>query len=259
VARIHPTAVVDPGAKLAEDVSIGAYTVIGPDVELGPGVALSAHVLVVGCTTIGPRTRVFPFAALGGEPQDKKFSGEATRLSIGADNVIREHVTLHVGTVKGGGVTRIGDDNLIMNGVHVGHDGAVGSHCILASFTALAGHVVVEDFAVLGGYTGVHQFTRIGESVMAAAGSMVAQDAPPFAMVAGDRARLVGLNAIGLKRRGFSDETRAAIKQAYQIVFHSKLLTKDALQRVREELAHCPEALRLADFLEGSERGFVRR
>jgi UDP-N-acetylglucosamine acyltransferase len=255
---VHPSAVVDPRAKLAGDVAIGAYAVVGPDVELAEGVELGPHALVTGRTTLGPRTRVFPFAVVGEEPQDKSFSGEPSELRIGADNVIREHCSIHTGTRKGGGVTSLGDDNLLMNSVHVGHDARIGSHCILASFSGVAGHVEVADHAVLGAYTGVHQFARVGESVMTAANSMLSQDAPPFAMVAGDRARIVGLNVVGVRRRGLSDEAVRALKHAFHLLFASKLRLETALARVREELPDAPEVARLVRFLEGSTRGFCR-
>ncbi len=258
MAAVHPTAVVDPRARLADDAEVGPFVLVGPDVELGSAAVVGAHAVVVGRTTIGARTRIFPFAAVGGDPQDRSFAGEPTRLEIGADNVIREHVTIHLGTPKGGGCTRIGDDNLIMNGAHVAHDCQIGSHTILASFTGLAGHVVVEDYAVLGAYTGVHQFSRVGESVMSAANAKLSQDAPPFSMVAGDRARLVGVNSVGLKRRGLSAETRESIKRAFHLIFFSKLRLEPALARVREELGDSPEVARLVAFLEKSERGFCR-
>lgn len=256
--RIHPTAVVDPAAKLADDVEVGPLSYVGPGVELAAGVVVANQVSITGFTRVGERTRVHPFAALGGDPQDKSFAGERTRLEIGADNVIRESATLHVGTPRGGGCTRIGDDNLIMNGAHVAHDCQVGSHVIVASFVGLAGHVVVEDHAVLGAYTGVHQFARVGESVMTAANSMLSQDAPPFAMVAGDRARIVGLNVVGVRRRGLSDEAVRALKHAFHLLFASKLRFEAALARVREELPDAPEVARLLRFLEGSTRGFCR-
>jgi UDP-N-acetylglucosamine acyltransferase len=207
---------------------------------------------------VGSRTRIFPFAAVGGEPQDKSFSGESMRLVIGADNVIREHVTIHVGTRKGGGCTRIGDDNLIMNGAHVAHDCQVGSHCILAGFAGLAGHAVVGDHAVLGAYAGVHQFSRVGESVMMAANSMLSQDAPPFALVWGDHARIVGLNTIGLRRRGFSDRTVQLLKHAFHVLFFAKRPFKEGIARLRAEHADSPELGRLLDFLTSSERGVCR-
>lgn len=256
--RIHPSAVVDPAAELAEDVEVGPLAVVGPHAELSAGVVIGAHASVIGRTRIGPRTRIFPYVCLGGEPQIKGFQGDATRLEIGCDNVIREHATIHVGSPEGGGCTRIGDDNLIMNTAHVGHDCQIGSHCIIASFCGLAGHVRIEDHAVLGAYTGVHQRARVGESVMAASNAKLSQDAPPFAMVAGDRARLVGVNHVGLKRRNFSTETMRSLKHAFHIVFHSKLRLESALSRVRLELSGSPEVERLVCFLETSERGFCR-
>lgn len=258
MTRVHPSAVVDPSAKLDEGVVVGPFAYVGNGVELGPGVEVAHHATVEGLTRIGARTRVFPYAAVGGEPQDKKFEGESTRLEIGADNVIREHVTIHVGTTGGGGCTRLGDDNLIMNSAHLGHDVHIGSHCIVASFCGLAGHVTVEDFAVLGAFTGVHQFGRIGESVMTAANSMLSRDAPPFAMVAGDRARLVGINTVGLRRRELSPDVVRALKRAYQIIFGAKLRLEEALSRVRDEVPSSPEVRRLLRFLEESERGVCR-
>ena len=256
--RIHPTAVVEPGAVIDDDVEIGPLAVVGPHVELAAGVRVGAHASLIGRTRIGSGTRIFPYVCLGGEPQIKDFQGDATRLEIGRNNVIREHATIHVGSPGGGGCTRIGDDNLIMNTAHIGHDCEIGSHCIIASFCGLAGHVRIEDHAVLGAYTGVHQHARVGESVMAASNAKLSQDAPPFAMVAGDRARLVGVNHVGLKRRNFSKETMQGVKHAFHIVFHSKLRLESALLRVRRELAGFPEVERLVSFLESSERGFCR-
>ncbi len=258
MAQVHPSAVVDPGAKLADDAIVGAFATVGPEVELGPGVELRPHAHVVGRTTVGERTRIFPFAVVGEEPQDKTFSGEATELVIGADNVIREHASIHIGTAKGGSSTRIGDDNLIMNGVHVGHDSQIGSHTIIASHCALGGHVEVQDYAVIGGMCGVHQFTRIGESVMVAALSGVSKDAPPFALVSGERTSIKGINVIGLKRRGFSNEVRLAIKKAYHVILHSKLRLGDALEKLRADGIDAPEVERLVAFLESSERGVSR-
>ncbi len=258
MARVHATAVIESGATLADDVEVGAYAIVGPQVELCESVAIASHASVLGRTRVGARSRVFPYACIGGEPQDKNFAGEATSLEIGADNVIREHVTIHAGTPHGPGCTRIGDDNLIMNSAHIAHDCRIGSHCIIASFCGLAGHVRVEDHAVLGAYTGVHQFGRIGESVMAASNAKLSQDAPPFAMVAGDRARLVGVNSMGLRRRNFSKESVRAVKHAFHILFRSHLRLEHALQRVRDELGGSPEVSRLLCFLESSERGFCR-
>jgi UDP-N-acetylglucosamine acyltransferase len=258
VQDVHATALVDPKARLGENVRIGPWSSVGPEVSLGDGVEVAPHVVVTGRTTVGARTKIFPFAAVGGEPQDKTFAGEATELVIGADNVIREHVTIHVGTPRGGGSTRVGDDNLIMNGCHVGHDCHIGSHGIFAAFTGLAGHVVVEDHVVLGAYTGVHQYARIGESVMAAANAKISKDCAPYSLIAGDRARLVGVNVVGLRRRGFPPETMRAIRQAFHVLFYSKLRFETALARVREEATESPEVQRLVAFLEKSERGFTR-
>ncbi len=258
MARIHPSAVVESGAKIADDVVIGACAVVGPEVELAAGVELRAHAHVSGRTTVGEGTRIFPFAVLGEEPQDKSFSGEATELLVGRDNVIREHATIHVGTQRGGGCTRIGDDNFIMNGVHLGHDTEIGSHCIIASHCAFGGHVLVEDYAVVGGLCGIHQFARVGESAMVAAMSGISKDVPPFSLVSGQRACVSGINVVGLRRRGFSAEVRAEIKHAFHILFSSKLRLEPALERLRREHFESDEAARFLHFLENSERGFCR-
>jgi len=255
---VHPHAVVDPSAKLAEDVTIGAFSYVGPGVELGAGVVVENHVSVMGATRIGARTQIHPFAALGGNPQDKKYAGEPTRLEIGADSQIREGVTIHRGTPQGGGVTRLGDDNMVMNGAHIAHDCQIGSHVVIASFCGLAGHVTVEDFAVLGAYTGVHQHARIGESVMSAANSKLSKDAPPFALVAGDHARVVGMNSVGLQRRNLSDAAAHDLKHAFHLLFASKLRLEVATARVRAEAGATPEVQRLLRFIETSTRGVCR-
>ena len=258
MARIHPTACVEEGAILADDVVVGPFSYVGSEVELAAGVEVAAHVTLLGRTLIGPDCRIFPHACLGGEPQDREFSGEATSLEIGARTQIREHVTIHVGTVRGGGCTRVGDDNFVMNSAHIGHDCQVGNHTIIASFCGLGGHTEVGDHAVLGAYTGLHQYARVGESVMVAGGSKLSLDAPPFAMVAGDRARLVGVNSLGLKRRGFDPKTRRQIKRAFHLIFHSKLRLEEALARVEEEVGGVSEVERLVSFLRKTERGFCR-
>jgi len=260
---VHPTAHVEDGAVLAADVVVGAFSFVGRDVELASGVRVAEHVTLIGRTRIGPDGRIFPHACLGGDPQDRSFDpasaeGAATRLEIGARCQIREHATVHVGTTRGGGCTRIGDDAFLMNGAHIGHDCQIGQNVIVASFCGLGGHSQVGDHAVLGAYTGLHQFARIGESVMVAGGSKLSLDAPPFAMVAGDRARLVGLNSVGLRRRGFSDQTRAQLKHAFHLIFRSKLRLEEALARVDAELGAVPEVERLVSFLRKTERGFCR-
>jgi len=258
MAIVHPTACVEAGAVLAPDVVVGAFAFIGPEVELASGIEVGAHATLIGRTKIGPDCRIFPHACLGGAPQDREWSGESTSLEIGARTQIREHVTINVGTVRGGSCTRIGDDNFIMNSAHIGHDCQVGNHTIIASFCGLGGHTQVDDYAVLGAYTGLHQYARVGESVMVAGGAKLSLDAPPFTMVAGDRARVVGLNSVGLRRRDFSPKTRAQIKHAFHLIFQSKLLLEDALARVDEEIGAVPEVERLVSFLRKTERGFCR-
>lgn len=252
---------VDPAAKLADDVEVGAYAVVGPQVELGPGVEVRPHAHIRGRTTIGAHTRIFPFAVVGEEPQDKDFpKNGATELRIGERNVIREHSSIHLGTPEGGGCTLIGDDNLFMNGSHVGHDAQIASQIIVASNVALGGHCEIQDFAVIGGLCGVHQFARIGESAIVAGLSGVARDAPPFSMVAGERTTLRGINKVGLRRRGFSPAVCREIKRAYHIIFYSELRLEVALKRVREEGLACEEVGRLLNFLATpSPRGFSRR
>ncbi len=258
MAKIHPTAVVDPGAKLADDAEVGPFTVIDRDVELGAGVEVGSHVLITGRTSIGARTRIHPGSVIGVEPQVLNFDGQTTQLQIGEDNVIREHASIHVGTASAGGRTVIGNHNLIMNNFHVAHDCRIGNHCVLAGYSGMGGHVVVEDYAVFGGMTGVHQFVRIGESAFTAGNSMVSKDVPPYAKVAGDRARFVGVNRINLERRGFSPERIAVIKHAFFVLFQSKLRFEDACARLEEECAGSREVAHLLEFLRGSTRGFIR-
>jgi UDP-N-acetylglucosamine acyltransferase len=249
---------VDPRAKLADDVEIGPYAVIGEEVELASGVVVGSHVNIMGRTTIGARTRIFPFSVLGAEPQIRGYEGGTTALVIGEDNLIREFATIHVGSTLGTGATRIGDHNMIMNNFHVAHDCHIGSHCVLAGLAGTGGHVVIEDYVVFGGMTGVHQFVRIGESVFTGGNSMVSKDAPPFAKIAGDRAKFTGVNTIGLERRGFSGETIATIKHAYHILFQSKLRLEPAMAQVERECGDSPEVGRLLHFLRTSERGVIR-
>jgi UDP-N-acetylglucosamine acyltransferase len=238
---IHPTAVIDPQAEVDSSVEIGPYSVVGPHVRLAAGVVLHPHSYVTGYTEIGPENR-----------------GEPTRLVIGARNRIREHVTLHPGTAGGGGLTTVGDDNLLMIGTHVAHDCHIGSHVIMANNVGLAGHVRIEDHAVLGAFTGVHQFVRFGRYAMTAAMSAVSLDIPPFALAAGDRAHLVGLNKVNLERNGFSSERIEALERAFRIIFRSGQRARQAFSQVREELAGSTDAEQLVAFLEKSERGFCR-
>jgi len=258
VTLVHPTAVVDPRAQLAQGVEIGPYSVVGEHVALAAGVVIGSHVTLMGRTSIGPRTRISPFAVIGGEPQVLGASGENTVLEIGADNVIREFSSIHVGSPNGGGRTKIGDHNFILNNVHIAHDCRIGDHCVLASFSALAGHVVLEDHVVFGAMTGVHQFVRIGESAFTAANSMLSKDTLPYSKVAGDRARFAGLNSVGLRRRGMPEPTIARLKHAFHILFHSKLRLEPAADLVKRECGDVPEVAHLLRFIEESERGFIR-
>jgi UDP-N-acetylglucosamine acyltransferase len=219
--RIHPTAIVASKARLARDVVIGPYCVVGEDVALDAGVMLRSHVVVEGRTTIGAGTRIFPFASIGLEPQDLKYRGEESALIIGRNNRIREHVTMNPGTAGGGMVTRVGDNCLFMVGAHVAHDCQIANHVIMANNATLAGHVVIEDYAVLGGLCAVHQFVRIGRHAMIGGMSGVERDVIPYGQVMGDRARLCGLNIIGMQRRGFSREDIQSLRDAYQCLFSS--------------------------------------
>lgn len=255
---IHPTALVDPGALLADDVDIGPWAWIGAGVTLGAGVSVGAHAVLRGPTTIGPGTRVFHHAVLGEDPQDLKYRGEPSRLEIGAHNVFREFTTVNRGTAHGGAVTRIGDHNLFMAYSHVAHDCTVGSHCVFANAASLAGHVVIEDHAVIGGLAGVHQWSRVGRSAMLGAGGMAAQDIPPFMLAQGDRARLYGLNLVGLRRKGFPLARIQAMKAAYRELFHTGQPLRIALDQAREVYAEVPEVIEIIAFIEGSRRGVCR-
>lgn len=259
---IDPRAVVDPKAELAEDVSIGPYAVIGPDVEIGAGTTIGPHAVINGPTRIGRDNRIFQFVSLGDAPQDKKYAGEPTRLEIGDGNTIREFVTINRGTAQDRGVTTLGDDNWIMAYVHIAHDCVVGSQTILANNATLAGHVHVGDWAIVGGLTGVHQFTHIGAHVMAGFGSHIAQDVPPFMMVDGHPLAVRGLNVEGLRRRGYSAERIATLKQAYRVLYREGLTLQAALAQIDELANTHPEAEEdvtlLGDFLRGATRGIVR-
>jgi UDP-N-acetylglucosamine acyltransferase len=255
---VHPTAIVDRHAELDSSVEVGPYSIIGPRVKIGPRTTVGPHVVIEGDTTIGTENRIFQFAAIGAIPQDLKYAGEPTKLVIGDRNQVREFATLHIGTAGGGGVTRVGNKNLFMANSHVAHDCQVGSGVVLANSVALAGHVTVGDDVVLGGLAAVHQFSRIGRHAFIAAGSLVTMDIPPYCMAQGDRAQLVGINSIGLTRRGFSDEVVGKIKAAYKVLFRSGLGLREAIARVRAESGGQPEIDEFIGFIEGSERGIAR-
>jgi UDP-N-acetylglucosamine acyltransferase len=258
MAQVHPTAVVHPGARLHETVEVGPYSVIGEKVTIGEGSRVGPHVVIDGRTTIGARNRIFPFAAVGGAPQDLKYAGEDTQLIIGDGNTLRESTTLNIGTAGGGGVTRVGNNNLFMAYSHVAHDCVVGNGCVVANSVALAGHVVLEDAVILGGLSAVHQFTRLGKHAFVAGGSMVVMDVPPYCTAQGDRAELAGLNVVGLQRHGFSEEQIGRIKEAYKVLFRSKLQLAEALERLKAEMGGQSEIDYLVDFIQQSKRGLTR-
>jgi UDP-N-acetylglucosamine acyltransferase len=254
---VDPRAVVDEDAQLGQGVHVGPYCVLGPRVVVGDRCRLESHV-VIERTTLGPDNVVSPSAVLGGAPQDLKYAGEETTLEIGARNRIREFVTLNRGTASGGGITRIGDDNLVMAYSHVAHDCRVGSRAILANAATLAGHVEVGDEATVGAFSGVHQFVRVARFAFIGGYSVVTQDALPWVMTVGNRATSHGLNLVGLKRKGYSDETIAALKRCYMTLFRSKLRLEEALERAEAEVGSVPEVRYFLDFVRSSERGVCR-
>ncbi|MEQ8398568.1 acyl-ACP--UDP-N-acetylglucosamine O-acyltransferase [Thalassobaculum sp.] len=247
--EIHPTAVVDAGAELGDGVQVGPYAVIGSDVVLADGCKIHSHTVIGGRTTIGARTEVFPFASIGLRPQDLKYRGEPSELIIGSETVIREHVTMNPGTEGGGMVTRVGDRCLVMVGSHIGHDCDVGNGVIMANNATLAGHVQVQDHAVLGGLSAVHQFVRIGRNAMVGGVTGVERDVIPYGSVMGDRARLSGINIIGMKRRGYSRDDINAVRKAYRLLFAVEGTFQERLQEVAEEFAECPPVMEVVDFI----------
>jgi UDP-N-acetylglucosamine acyltransferase len=256
--NIHPTAIVHPGAKIAQGVQIGAYSVVGEHVSVGKDTRIASHVLIEGWTTIGERNQVFSFSCIGTPPQDIGYRNEETYLIIGNDNVIRESATIHRATTKEDRVTQIGNSNFLMAYSHVAHDCKLGNHIIMANSVGLGGHITVGDYAILGGIVAVHQFVRIGAYAIIGGQSAVPQDIPPYVSASGNRAKLYGLNLVGLKRRGFSDETISNLKKAYKIVFRSGLILEDALSKVKAELSGSPEAMRFMEFMKNSKRGITR-
>lgn len=256
--RIHPTAIVGPGAKLAADVTVGPYSIIGAGVEIGAGTRIGPHVVIGEHTRIGARNTIYQFNSIGEAPQDKKYSGEPTGLEIGDDNTIREFCTFNRGTTQDAGVTRIGNNNWIMAYVHIAHDCQIGNHTIFANNAQLAGHVHIGDYVILGGFTGVHQFCRVGAHSMTAIGAVVLQDVPPYVMAAGNTAAPRGINAEGLKRRGYTSAAIAAIRRAYKTLYKSGLSFEEAHARIAGEVAAQPELELLATFLATPGRGVIR-
>ncbi len=256
---IHETAIVHAGAKLADDVQIGPYSIIGEHVEIGEGSTLGAHVIISGRTSIGRRNRIFHHVSLGEVPQDKKYAGEPTRLEIGDDNVIREFCTFNTGTAQDLGYTRLGDRNWIMAYVHLAHDCVVGNDTILANCVQLAGHVEIGDFAILGGFTGVHQFCRVGAHAITGVGSVVLADVPPFVIAMGNTAVPHGINSEGLKRRGFSPDVIKEIRRAYKSLYRAGLKLDEARQAIEQQAQTCAELGLLSGFLATTtQRSIIR-
>ena len=262
MANIHTTAIVAAGAELGESVSVGPYSIIGAHVKLGEGTQIGPHCVIDGHTTIGRDNRIFQFCSLGGIPQDKKYAGEPTELHIGNGNTIREFCTFNLGTVQAGGVTRLGNDNWMMAYTHLAHDCQVGDKTIFANNAQIAGHVEVGDWVILGAYTAVHQFVKIGPHAMTGMGTILLQDVPPFAMVSGNPAQARSFNLEGLKRRGFSGERVAAVKQMHRLLYRGGHTVDDARVAIQALVASMPEAADdialMAAFLARADRGIVR-
>lgn len=253
-AQIHPSAIVDPAARLADDVKIGPYCVVGGEVSLGKGVELKAHVVVDGATEIGEGTVVYPFASLGSPPQDLKYKGEKSRLIIGKHNTIREHTTMNPGTADGGMETRVGDNNLFMMATHVAHDCQIGSHVILANNATLGGHVHVGDFVIIGGLAAVHQFVRIGDHAIIGGMSGVENDVIPYGRVKGERAHLHGLNLIGLERRGFGKEDIRHLQRAYNQLFGNEGTMEERIESVSEDYPDDETIAKIIQFAKAKDK-----
>lgn len=257
MAMIHPTAIVDAKAQLDADVEVGPYAIVGPDVKIGAGTVVQAHAYISGHTTLGKRCEIFPFACVGMKTQDLKFqAGDITYVEVGDQTVLREFSTVHLGT-KPGEVTRIGSRCLIMAYCHVAHGCSVGNDVIMSNAATLAGEVVVEDFAIIGGMSGVHQFCRIGTHAMVGGAAKIRQDCPPYMVTesTGPDTRVLGPNIVGLQRRGFSEEVRSALKEAYKLIYREGLNRSQALERIKYEIAEIPEVKNLVDFYASSKRG----
>ncbi len=255
---IHPSAIVDDLAGVAEGVSVGPFCVIGPEVEIGAGTVIGPHVVIRGPTRIGRENQIFQFASIGEDPQDKKYQGEITRLEIGDRNVIREYSTVHRGTIQDKAVTRIGDDNLLMAYTHVAHDCVIGDGVIMANGASLAGHVTVDDCAILGGFSLVHQFCRIGRYSFSGMGSVISRDIPPYVMVGGSPTRPRGINSVGMERRGFDADSILQIKRAFKLIYKSRLKLEEAIESLASMAEQSTEVLPLLEFLKQSGRSIIR-
>jgi len=255
---IHETAIVHPKAEIDENVEIGAFSVIRENVTIGSGTKIGPHVVIDPFVDIGADCRIFQYAAIGAEPQALKFSGEETWVKIGRANIIREFVTIHRGTAEGGGVTAVGEENLIMAYSHIAHDCKLGKNIVLSNNATLGGHIIIGDHATVGGLVAIHQFVRVGDYAFIGGKSAVVKDIPPYMIAAGDRATLHGLNQVGLKRQGFTRDTLRMLKKAYRLIFRIGLTQNEAIERVAAEVEQIPEVASLIDFIKHSERGITR-
>ena len=255
---IHPTALVSPKAEIVSDVQIGPYTIIGDHVTIGSDAVIGPHVTIDPFVEIGSECHIFQFASIGALPQAIKFQGEETYVKIGRKTIVREFATINRGTGFGGGITEVGEENLLMAYTHIAHDCKTGRGVILANNATLAGHITIEDYVTVGGLTALHQFVRVGKHAYIGGKSAVVKDVPPFVIAAGDRAKLHGLNRVGLKRHGFSVDTIAMLKKTYRLIFRIGLTLNEAIERVRAEVDHTPEVDYFIDFIKASERGMTR-
>jgi UDP-N-acetylglucosamine acyltransferase len=256
--KIHPSALVHPGARLAADVEVGPYSIVGEHVQVGKASWIGAHVVLDGHVRIGRRNKIFHFASIGAPPQDKKYGGEPTAVEIGDDNTIREYVTINRGTALDAGVTRLGNENWVMAYVHFAHDCQIGNKTIFANACQLAGHVTVGDWAIFGATTLVHQFVHIGAHAFTGMGTYLPQDLPPYVTAAGNMAKPYGINSEGLKRRGFSPETIQGLKRAYRTLYRSGLGLEEARRELQSQVAACPQVRPILDFIDNSKRGIIR-
>ena len=259
MSKIHPSAIVDPAARLADDVTVGPLTVIGAEVEIGSGSRVGAHALIQGPTRIGRDNHIGAYASIGGDPQDKKYSGERSELVIGDGNTFHEFVTINRGTGEGGGITRIGDDNWLLAYVHVAHDCQVGNHVVFSNYAALAGHVEIVDWVIISGYAGVHQFCKVGAHAFIAMGCLVGSDVPPFLMMANEQhGRPRGINSEGLKRRGFDGARISSIKRAYRTLYMAGLSLPEAREQLVAQAQDSADVRAMLDFIDRSERALAR-
>lgn len=255
---IHPTAIIDSDARIGKDVEIGPYSVIAGNVTIGDETVIGPHVTIDSYVTIGPQCRIFQYASIGALPQALKFEGEETWVKIGRSTIIREFTTINRGTGFGGGVTEVGDDNMLMAYTHIAHDCKTGNGVILANNATLAGHITVEDHVIVGGLTAIHQFVRLGQYAYIGGKSAVVKDIPPYVIASGDRAKLHGLNRVGLQRHGFSDDTLKSLKKVYRILFRYGLTLNEAIERCKAEVEQSPEVVKFVEFIQSSQRGITR-